>query len=431
MSTARTQAVRNVSRSRLGLFYLLAVLGYVLAVVILSYREGLTAAAKIAALMLAGLFLLRTVTSSERIFFPIEYKLLIGWFVAGVISSAFSSEPATALPRIVTLMQIFPVAFIISNIAYWNGTLRFYWLFIVAATVVSCVVTLASVSTFSSIDGRLFGTLGNANAFAALLAAAVAICVGSLLGIRVLAMKVVALALAGLFFYMLSRTGSRMGMMAAISAVVMVTLCYQSAARGKGLSRYAAVIVFGVGLLAAMIYFLSSSEFADRLQAFVQAVRTGDFKDVGDMSLQNRARLYGKALELMLGSPLIGVGLDVFRTAGLDFRMIGNNSHSNYMEVLASTGLLGAPLYFGMYYSWWSRLIKARGALHDPRLAMRFAIAAALATIILVFDVAWVTYYQKLVWLVLAGLIAEVHLLSREVRSASRVPGRSLASGHG
>lgn len=420
MATLKAVGARVPPRQQISLLFKLAVFVYILAVVILSYRQGLTAFAKVAAVVLGGLFLLRLATRGERIFFPTEYKLLIGWFVIGVISSALSSDPATALPRVFTLMQVFPIAFVISNIAYWNGSLRFYWIGLVAAAVLSSLVTLSSVATFSSMDGRVFGTLGNANAFAALLATAVALCLGALLGVRTLALKVVALLVAALCFYMVTRTGSRMGMLACLAAVVAVTVCYQATGRGKGLFRYAAVILIGVGLLATMIFALSSSEFADRLQALSQALRTGDFRATGDMSLYNRARLYGKAFELMLGSPLIGVGLDVFRTAGLDFRTIGNNSHSNYMEILASTGLLGAPLYFGMYYCWWTRLLKSRNALRDPRLAMRYTSAVALATIVLVFDVAWVTYYEKLVWLVLAGLIAEVHLLNRE---AAGVPG--------
>lgn len=404
----------------MGLSYKLAVFAYVLTVVILSYREGLTVFAKVAAILLVGLFVLRIVTKGERIFFPTEYKLLIAWFFVGVISSALSSDPATALPRILTLMQVYPIALVISNIAYWNGSLKFYWLCLAAAAVLSSLVTLVSVSTFSSLDGRVFGTLGNANAFAALLATAVALCLAALMGARKLPLKAAALVVAALSFYMVTRTGSRMGMLACLAAVIAVTACHQATGRGRGLSRYAAIILIGSGLLIAMIYALSSSEFADRLQALAQAARTGDFKDTGDMSLYNRARLYRKAFELTLESPLIGVGLDVFRTAGLNFRMIGNNSHSNYMEVIASTGLLGAPLYFGMYYCWWSRLAKSRSVLRDPRLAVRYTAAVALATTILVFDVAWVTYYEKLIWLVLAGLIAEVHLLTRE---AHGVPG--------
>lgn len=418
MQAAFRQIQRNTTRERIGIVYKAAILIYLLAVVVMSYQEGMTAFAKGAGLGLALLFVFRALASGERVFVPAEYRFLVAWLIVCIISSAFSAAPETALPRVLTLLQVFPIAFVISNLIVWNGDSRFYWLGLVFAAGTSGVITLLSPAQFMGLDGRLFGTLGNANAFAALLAVSVAICLAVFMGVRALVVRAVCLVLAAFFLYLVGRTGSRMGMLASLVAVITIAVCFQVSRKGKGLGVSLAILIFGGLIVAGSIVYLSSSEFSDRLVALTTSAQKGDFRAAGDMSLYNRARLYKKALELTLEHPLLGVGLDVFRTAGLEFHTIGNNSHSNYMEILASTGFIGAPLYFAMYYCWWSRLLKARVLLQDARYASRFAMAAAIAGLVLVLDIAWVTYYEKLVWLVLAGLIAESNLLSRAARSS-------------
>ncbi len=404
------------SHHRLGVIYKVVILLYILTVVVLSYRVGLTFAAKSAGFVVVGLFLFRVIGKGERIFFPIEYRLLVAWALIGIVSSMISRDPAASVPRIMTMIQVFPIGFVISNLVYWNGDSRFYWLGIVASAVLSGVITLASPMQFTGIDGRLFGTLANANAFAALLAVGVAIALSVIAGTKNIVVRAFCVGLAAFLVYLVARTGSRMGMLATLVGVVVVAVCFQVSRQGKGVTRSAAILVFGLVVVVGSITYLSSSEYGERLAALKTSAIEGDFSASGDTSLSSRARLYKKAFELTLDDPLLGVGLDVFRTAGIEFKTIGNNAHSNYMEILASTGFLGAPIYFAMYLFWWRRLLRSRVALKQERLVFRYSVSVALAAQMLVFDLAWVTYYEKLVWMILAGLIADVHLVSRNVR---------------
>lgn len=402
---------------RLGVVYKLAVLLYILAVVVFSYREGMTFYAKVAGVALAGLFLFRCVLKRERIFFPVEYRLLFVWLLVGVVSSSLAKDPSATVPRLLTLAQVYPLAFITSNILVWNGDTSFYWLTIVAATLVSGLITLTGGNEFIGLDGRLFGTLGNANAFAALLAACFTICLATVvMGGRSLLVRGCALLIAGFCLYLVGRTGSRMGMLACMVAGMAVAMCFQAGRRNPRLVQVAGILVIGAVLVGGSIYYFSGSEFADRLAALAAAAKGGDFSSVGDNSLSNRALLFRKALEMGLDNPLLGVGVDVFRTAGLSLHQIGNNSHSNYVEIFASTGLVGVIAYFSMYYYWWVRLFRSRSVLADPHYRARYAMVVAMAALVLVLDLAWVTYYVKLVWLILAGVIAEANMLSRTAR---------------
>jgi O-antigen ligase len=405
---------------RLGLIYKLAVLAYIFAVVIFSYREGLTIVAKLAGGILVAMFVFRAVFKSEGFFFPREYILLFAWTMIGIVSSLLSNAPDTALSRVITLAQVYPLAFVVSNLIVWNGDTRFYWGSLIVAAVVSGVATLANPAEFTGGDGRIAGTLGNANAFAALLAFGVALCAAGFIGFRSMIVKAACIAAGVFFVYLVGRTGSRMGMLASVFAVLSAAVCFQLSRKGRGAWRNIWVLVVGVVVVVGSAAYLLSSEFAERLLALQVTAESQDFSASGDMSLYNRWLLYQKALELALGDPFLGVGLDVFRTAGLEFRTIGNNSHSNYMEVLASTGFIGAICYFAIYQRWWSMLISSRAALSNPALVFAFTASIGIAVVMLVLDVAMVTYYEKLTWLGMAGLIAEVNLLMRGARPQSR-----------
>jgi O-antigen ligase len=147
-------------------------------------------------------------------------------------------------------------------------------------------------------------------------------------------------------------------------------------------------------------------------------VQTGDFKFGGEESLAGRARMFARGIQVFLENPILGVGLDMFRTVDVfSGKAIGQNAHSNYIEVLATTGIIGGVLYYAMYYCWWSRLIKAKGLLRDSRHAGYMVTAVMMAAMVLVFDVGFVSYYEKLSWLFLAGLIADANLLLRHRRN--------------
>jgi O-antigen ligase len=302
-----------------------------------------------------------------------------------------------------------------------NGDGRFYWEAIVAAGLISALQAVFDPIRFSTVDGRVFGTLGNANTFAILLVGVVSIGMAIFVGSRQLSRQLFGLVIAGFFFYLVAKTGSRMGILASLVSIVIAVWSYQYHWQGRRLSRNLYWLLIGGGIIAASIFIAMSGDFAMRLNALFSAVETGDFSGVGDNSLSGRAALYKKAFDLFLGSPLIGIGLDGFSTAGLGYRQIGNNAHSNYMEILCSTGLLGALSYFSIYAYWWSRLHSLRLALRGSASAGRLTLLMSLAGAILVIDLAFVTYYTKITWLLFAGIIGEMQLLNRAVRPSAAV----------
>ena len=68
---------------------------------------------------------------------------------------------------------------------------------------------------------------------------------------------------------------------------------------------------------------------------------------------EKRVTLYLEGLEMTAGNPLCGVGMNQFKVLS----STGMYSHSNYMEPLATTGIIGFLLYQGIFFM---PLIRAR-----------------------------------------------------------------------
>ena len=117
----------------------------------------------------------------------------------------------------------------------------------------------------------------------------------------------------------------------------------------------------------------------------------------------------------------MGVGLDNFRVAIVDYPGFrgprsGYYAHSNYIEVLADTGFTGFVLYFLMYVVFARRLLKLRKRnLNVPDRRLYHALIV-LFCVILVSDVAMVSYYDKIAWIVFSSAIAGALILERRVK---------------
>jgi O-antigen ligase len=180
-------------------------------------------------------------------------------------------------------------------------------------------------------------------------------------------------------------------------------------------------------LIPVAIYWLITSDFWFRMEAALEVVQGGD-RAAADGSLAGRIWLYQRAMEVALENPLIGIGLDNFRdqTGTQIGQRIGTYTHSNYMEVLVSTGLVGFLIYFSIYWLWLRKLIRCRGLVHDQN---HFAAYLRVVTVVLAYvimDFTTVSYYSKLQWLVFPWVIAELETMRATAGARDRSPQRAL-----
>jgi O-antigen ligase len=180
-----------------------------------------------------------------------------------------------------------------------------------------------------------------------------------------------------------------------------------------------ALVMAGVmlaGLVGSVIYLQTSKHF-DRMELVVSAVESGDIEKAGG-SAQGRLYLYKRGLEIAAAHPALGVGLDNFRLMlpGYSGTRGGTYAHSNFVEMLADTGVVGFLLYFSIYVSVFRRLWRSAKRLRDRKQQELYVSTFALMAIYVVYDFAMVSYSEKLSWLVLASIIAAAYLLDKAAR---------------
>jgi len=259
-------------------------------------------------------------------------------------------------------------------------------------------------------SGRVFGPLGNANAFGIMLVTAlIFVLVGALCERRLIG-KLLYLAAAGLLFAVVLQTGSRQAIVGTMVGGFMIIASYVYGSRA-GLKGVLVSIAILAVLLPVAYSIASTSKYWYRMQVAISASQ-GDTADA-DSSLLGRAWLYKRAWELTVEHPVFGIGLDNFRTAEGNKigSRIGTYSHSNYMEIMASTGFPGFLLYFSILWHWYRTLYRSRHLMWNKQSFSRYTQVLAITVAYTVMDFTSVSYYDKCAWLVFPWLIAELEFL--------------------
>jgi O-antigen ligase len=175
-----------------------------------------------------------------------------------------------------------------------------------------------------------------------------------------------------ILFLGLAFTGSRGGLAAAVFAAGAQGLLLAGAARRKGLAPVGALAVLaGVGIVAAV-----------NLQAgFGRLAATSAY----EVTWNARREVYAATWELWQGFPWLGTGLGAFRdslalTQPAELPGTWWHAHSDWLELLATVGLLGAIAFLLGLVPLAVRLFK--GWTADRRSEDRAAILAALGALV-------------------------------------------------
>jgi O-antigen ligase len=115
----------------------------------------------------------------------------------------------------------------------------------------------------------------------------------------------------------------------------------------------------------------------------------------------NRGVFYVEGLEIATNNPIIGIGLDNFRF----YSSTSMPSHSDYMEILSGTGLVGFILYFLVYFIAIRKILKKMK--FDRNSADRIKASVLYAALISILVVAlgkW-NYNHPLTYIFVASLL--------------------------
>jgi len=417
MSAASGVVARRTRRgpkNGLSAAYRLLIVAYILSIVVFAYRAGFTVVGRgVGALVGIG-FLLLAISGSRRISFPVGYKIWAAWFGFAALSAVQANDVTIALNRVLTLVQIVPLAFLITNMIVWNGRSDFYWRGLLFAGGVSIAMVFMNPLEFQGLDGRVFGTLGNANAYGALLVTCVVLMLVEAIRTRSWLLRILMIAILAVFVIMAGQTGSRQAIIGVLAGGMFVGTGYVwRLTKTRAMSAVGVIGIFAGGMFLVLGY-LATTDFWFRMDTAVEAAVTGTTQGA-DNSIIGRVELYVRAFEAALDDPVFGVGLDNFQTlsGSMGGSTLGTYAHSNYMEILATTGFFGFFLYFSMYYRWIRDLVRRIPVLFDSSDFHIVLRAVSLLGVFLLLDLTSVSYYQKFHWLIFAGLMADLVLLRR------------------
>lgn len=182
-------------------------------------------------------------------------------------------------------------------------------------------------------------------------------------------------------------TGSRKAFLIICGGIALLLLLYSNKKKEKVISIMVAFfIIYGLYMIVMNIPMLYEV-IGKRLE--------GMNIIAGNMNASTRTRLFmiQEAWEFFKTRPFIGYGLENFSKLSV----FGTYSHNNYMEVICSTGIIG----FFIYYSLPVGILVL--SFKKKKMEKRYIINVVFLTLILVMDIALVSYKQLITQTIIAG----------------------------
>lgn len=300
----------------------------------------------------AGLLIVVSFLSTQKFYTSTVLKwygiFMVVVFLAG---SLVATNPESHADTFFKMVQLLLILVAISQFYIFAGDVRFFAAGIVIVGIMMCFVGrfLDPDIAFSGKIERYSSITKNSNGFAfQLLFSSVAALYfwdrGKLMT------KVIILGLLAFFLYYISISGSRKSLVS--FAVVIMSWIFFSFKLKKQISYFFAIFLIGA-IAGSYLYTL--------LEDTAVFVRFSQLEDnTGGTDI--RKSLYAEAFEVFKSSPVVGVGLNNFR----EYSYSGLYAHSNYMELLADTGIIGFVLFFTLYLRIWLNSNKLN-KLHDNK----------------------------------------------------------------
>ena len=374
----------------------------------------------IAALALSNALRLRV--ALKRLF-PVPPEI---WFYSAWVAWAFFTGPVAALSLanlwegLKVLLQVFLVVWATAAItahsrnrdvvfyAILAGALIQIWFVIIGAGGMEAVMSSSDRATGTANNSNFLGFLMVWSAFCAMLFWNYDV------RLRWLPRGAI-LAYLPLASYVLLASGSRKSTLA-MGLLLYLWAVFVAQAK-RGLLNLLLSLAIGGLLLVSFVHFLPNfiekTTAGRRFQEFVDDGR-GDVT----VSVQREGRLdmYLEGLNIFGRSPLIGVGLNNFQ----NHYRTGQNSHSNYIEPLATTGLLGFFLFQTSFILPLLRIRRLLDVIRDQAVRYRLKVYLLGIMAIMVLGVGAPFYTSSPVYLILTAISMSTWRLQRQFRETKR-----------
>jgi O-antigen ligase len=382
-----------------------------------SNLTGFSVLVKGLGIYLAITYLFRIVRYRVRI--PGEVWFYFAWTLWASTGIVVALVPSHALNVLGTVLQICLMIVIIAGLTNNRKALSFNMaMFLIAAVIVggysyatgefdrAAASGLARTGVLAD-QTRVAGLALNANGFATLmLMATVALAYFWMMPPRALnatLRKVILLLAMFACAIAVLLSGSRKGLVGlALLHLFWIWFCYRRVLFRRVSVLLTVVGIFTIGSVLLTILGMNTRMGERMLESWTGYEDTGIAGGLG----RTRADLYQDAFRMISEQPLVGVGLGHFVVHSRSHHA----AHSEYAEIIATTGFIGAFIYFGWYVVLWRRTGKIRKYstdLNDRNIA---GLVRAVLLLILILNFTMWIFSQKVPWIILASFIGYTHI---------------------
>jgi O-antigen ligase len=357
------------------------------------------------ALVLAALYL-RARTHTP---FRIEFRLLVLWLLWSLATGVFASDAGAVLRTLQLVAQEVALFFAVSQYVETRKSGAFVFGFVLVGALalgVNGLTSGGSAAVAAAKWVRMTSVYTNPNALGLA-------CVYGIFGVGYLLynsktgrFRPWIVPAIPLLLVVQLRTGARLSFIG-IAVYALAWIAFALRGIRRGVQR--ALIV---GVLALSVVYVARNPSVGTSVA-VQRLRSTHMSQApGD-----RDQLYVAGWTAFLSSPLYGVGLGNFALTYGE----GAYTHSDFMEVLASTGLVGFVLYMAIYFLLWRRLsrcqARSRGSFGEVAYRLGSYKAALVGSLFI--SIGSISFLYPPAWVVLGAIVGHAHVLE-ESMSAQR-----------
>lgn len=351
------------------------------------------------------------------------------WFFFCAISGFVSTDYGLYFGKLFTIFQL--ILFLVigySIISYSELSLKYIIFTIFISTLFLFIVGIkVPTSNPYYMTGRMAATTGNANTLASYGAFSLLFSLYLFYTLRNKFFKIILIFAQVFIVYGVLETQSRKGIIVIIFGLIIYLIMNNInkiiSKKVKIKSIVSFVIIFFLligGIIIGFKKFKESDYYQrfERLANYLQSKRRlSDLTRIIDYSAYERQRFVKYGLNMWEQNPILGVGLDNFRAEINKYWTLSRQtySHNNYIELLATTGILGFIAFYLIYLTIIYRLFKIRGNLTISSKYYKFTnLFITIMFCRLVQEFALVTYYEKFTWILLLIVMVFIDRFERK-----------------
>jgi O-antigen ligase len=372
---------------------------------------SLTIYPQLIGVLLAVVFFGSVLIKKSELFFPIPLKIFVIFLFFSFLSTFLFS---TSWEFFFTILQVVILLIVVYNILLKSNTYGFYYWGITLGCLLIIFLQVIGGRPLIAIGvivlERLGGTAGNVNDYAFILCTAINLLLFSfyvdankkkMFYWKILKLLIILLFAIEITFFTLSKTGL------IIMLFSFIIFSFNYIIKSSVISKF--LVVTAVLILYLMVNPNSIEiEFSvfDRFLGMYDTLSANSTNEDGSTS--QRSNLIIEGLRLWSERPLFGWGPGQYRWVNkVDF---GYYSHNNFIEILVNFGLLGFLIFYSIHFYLLRKLFKLKKMKQRNNevnwlLVMLFSL--------LITDITYVTYYNKIYIICLAFILVNVKKLEK------------------